>query len=180
MPRIDRRNILRVGLALAALPGATLLNLGCTPDQNNSTHNDDQAPNANELPADQSDRSDKMADKEQAMRIHYLEIVTPDVDSACTLYSNMHGVPFGEADQNLGGARTARLAGGGMLGVRAPLRPTEKPVVRPYLLVKDIKASVAEAAKSGGQVAMEPTEIPGYGQFAIIIHGGIESGLWQL
>jgi uncharacterized protein len=50
--------------------------------------------------------------------------------------------------------------------------------VRPYLLVEDIKASVAAAAKSGGQIAMEPTEILGYGQFAIVIHG--ESGLWQL
>lgn len=67
-----------------------------------------------------------------------------------------------------------------MLGVRAPLAAHEKPVVRPYVLVEDIQASVAAAAAAGGQVAMEPTEIPGYGQFAIVIHGGIESGLWQL
>jgi predicted enzyme related to lactoylglutathione lyase len=67
-----------------------------------------------------------------------------------------------------------------MLGIRAPLRPTEKPVVRPYMLVKDIKASVASAAKAGAVIAMEPTEIAGHGQFAIVIHGGIESGLWQL
>jgi uncharacterized protein len=92
----------------------------------------------------------------------------------------MHGVTFGEADQSLGGARTARLTNGGMLGIRAPLRPTEKPVVRPYVLVKDIKASVAGAVKSGGIVAMPSTEIAGRRKFAIIIHGGIESGLWQL
>ena len=114
------------------------------------------------------------------MKIQYLEIVTPDVDAACQLYSQMHGVPFGDADQNLGGARTAKLAGGGMLGIRAPLRDTEKPVVRPYVLVEDIKASVAAAAESGAVVAMPPTEIAGHGQFAIVIHGGIESGLWQL
>ncbi len=46
------------------------------------------------------------------MRIHYLEIVTTDVETVCTLYSKMHGVTFGDADQNLGGARTARLANG--------------------------------------------------------------------
>jgi predicted enzyme related to lactoylglutathione lyase len=67
-----------------------------------------------------------------------------------------------------------------MLGIRAPLRPTERPVVRPYLLVKDISAAVTRAAKFGAKVAVEPTEIPGHGTFAIVIHGGIESGVWQL
>ncbi len=114
------------------------------------------------------------------MKIHYLEIVTPEANAACKLYAQMYSVTFGEPDQHLGGARTAPLAGGGMLGVRAPLAAHEKPVVRPYVLVEDIQASVAAAAAAGGQVAMEPTEIPGYGQFAIVIHGGIESGLWQL
>jgi uncharacterized protein len=114
------------------------------------------------------------------MRIHYLEIVTPDVDAACALYSRMHNVTFGDADQNLGGARIARLDDGGMLGIRPPLRDSESPVVRPYLLVSEIEASVAAAAASGAEIAMTPTEIAGYGQFAIVIHGGIESGLWQL
>ena len=117
--------------------------------------------------------------KDNAMKIQYLEIVTMDVDAACALYSQMHGVTFGESDQNLGGARIAKLASGGMLGIRAPLRDTEKPVVRPYVLVNDIKASVAAAAESGAEIAMPPTEIAGHGQFAIVIHGGIESGLWQ-
>lgn len=159
MRRINRRSILRVGLSAMAVPGATILNLGFAP---------------------QSIADDKNTDKGSAMKIQYLEIVTKDVDAACKLYSEMHGVTFGDADQKLGGARTARLADGGMLGIRAPLRPTEKPVVRPYVLVKDIQASVAAAAKSGGKIAMPPTEIPGHGQFAIVIHGGIESGLWQL
>jgi predicted enzyme related to lactoylglutathione lyase len=171
---INRRNILRVGLSATALPAAALLNLGCTPDEANRTRN------SNALPDNQSNVHNKKADEGSAMKIQYLEIVTTDVDGACELYSQMHGVTFGDADQNLGGARTAKLAGGGMLGIRGPLRPTEKPVVRPYVLVKDIKASIAAAAKAGAEIAMEPTEIPGYGQFAIVIHGGIESGLWQL
>ncbi len=113
------------------------------------------------------------------MKIQYLEIVTPDVDAACTLYSQMHGVDFGDADPSLGGARTASLASGGMLGIRAPMRETETPVVRPYVLDEDIKASVEAAAKTGAEIAMPPMEIPGHGQFAIVIQGGIESGLWQ-
>ena len=157
--RINRRNILGVGLAATALPGATILNLWCTP---------------------QSLAHDNNTDKGSVMKIQYLEIVTKDVDAVCELYSQIHAVQFGDAEQNLGGARTATLADGGMLGIRAPLRPTEKPVVRPYMLVKDIKASVAAAAKSGAEIAMPPTEIAGHGQFAILIHGGVESGLWQL
>lgn len=115
------------------------------------------------------------------MKIQYLEIVTADdVDAACKLYSQMYGVTFADANLKLGGARTAKLATGGMIGVRGPLRPTETPVVRPYVQVEDINSSVAAAARLGAKVAMEPTAIPGYGQFAIVIHGGIESGLWQL
>jgi uncharacterized protein len=151
---VNRRDILCAGLM--ALPGANIVS---------SVHAAEHS---------------RDADKGSAMKIHYLEIVTNNVDAACAIYSAMHGVAFGKAVQSLGGARTAKLAGGGMLGIRAPLRPTEKPVVRPYLLVENIKRAVAAAAKSGAEIAMEPTAIAGYGQFAIVIQGGIESGLWQL
>jgi len=114
------------------------------------------------------------------MKIHYLEIVTPDVDAVCAVQARLHGVEFEQNDPNLGGARTAQLANGGMIGVREPLRDTEKPVVRPYLLVEDIQASVDAAAKAGGEVAVPPLAIPGHGMFAIVIQGGIDFGYWQL
>ena len=114
------------------------------------------------------------------MQVHYLEIVTPRVDEACETYSTLHQVSFDEADPNLGGARTAQLHGGGMLGIRAPLRDTERPVVRPYFLVEDITAAVAAAARRGAEVAVPSMELPGHGTCAIVIQGGIESGFWQL
>ena len=114
------------------------------------------------------------------MQIQYLEIVTPDVDAVCQTYSISHGVTFSDADPKLGGARTAKLAGGGVVGVRPPLRDTENPVVRPYVLVDNIQTSVDAAAEAGAQVALPPMEIPGHGTCAIVIQGGIESGLWQL
>lgn len=114
------------------------------------------------------------------MHIQYLEIVTTDVDAACTLYAKMHGVTFHDADPNLGNARTARLANGGTLGIRAPMHDGERPVARPYVLVKDIEAAVATAAASGAEIAVPPMIIPGHGTCAIIFHGGIESGLWQV
>lgn len=114
------------------------------------------------------------------MKIQYLEIVTPDVDAVCETYSQLHAVQFGENDPSLGGARTAELADGGMLGVRAPLRETENPIVRHYLLVEDIQATVDAAANCGAEVALPPMELPGHGTCAIVIQGGIETGFWQL
>ena len=112
---------------------------------------------------DQSNVDMNNADKGDVMQIQYLEIVTPDVDAIRTTYSQIHGVTFGEGDPNLGGARTAKLANGGLLGVRAPMRDTEEPVVRPYWLVDNIGASVATAAESDAEIALPPTELAGHG-----------------
>jgi predicted enzyme related to lactoylglutathione lyase len=114
------------------------------------------------------------------MKIQYLEIVTHDVDGVCAAYASANGVQFGAPDASLGNARTAALVGGGMVGVRAPLRATEQPVVRPYWLVKDIKAAVTAVVEAGGKIALPPMEIPGHGTFAIYQQGGNDHGLWQL
>jgi predicted enzyme related to lactoylglutathione lyase len=113
------------------------------------------------------------------MQVHYLEIVTKDVDAVCATYAKLHGVTFGPGDAGLGGARTAPLPGGGLLGVRAPMHETEEPVVRTYLLVDDIDAAAKAAEEAGGTIAHPPMEIPGHGKFAIFIQGGIHHGVWQ-
>lgn len=114
------------------------------------------------------------------MEISYLEIVTPEVDAVCTTYSQLHGVTFGDGDPALGGAWTTRLAGGGPLGVRAPMHDGERPVVRPYVLIDDIAAAVAKATSAGGEIAVPPMRIEGHGMCAIYFQGGIECALWQL
>jgi len=114
------------------------------------------------------------------MTIHYLEIVTEEVDQVCAAYAAAHGARFGEPDARLGSARTAALPGGGLVGVRRPMHETEKPVARPYWLVDNIQKAYAEALKAGGQEAHPPMEIPGLGHFAIYVLGGVHHGLWQL
>jgi predicted enzyme related to lactoylglutathione lyase len=114
------------------------------------------------------------------MKVHYLEIVAADVDAVCAAYEAAHRVTFGPPDLLLGGARTASLADGSIVGVRGPLRDTEEPIVRPYWLVDDIEAALASATKQGAFVAHSPLQIPGKGTFAIYIHGGVNHGLWQL
>jgi len=114
------------------------------------------------------------------MQIHYLEIVTGDIDAVCAAYAAAHAVRFGAPVAALGNARTATLPGGGLVGVRAPLHETERPVVRPYWLVDDVEAALAAAVAAGGEVAHPPLEIPGHGTFAIYIQGGVHHGLWQM
>lgn len=114
-----------------------------------------------------------------AMQTYYLEIVTREVDAVCAAYAAANGVRFGAPDAGLGNARTAPLRGGGLVGVRAPLRETENPIVRPYWLVDDIEAALAAAVKAGGEVAVPPLEIPGHGIFAIYVRGGVDHGLWK-
>lgn len=114
------------------------------------------------------------------MQVYYLEIVTPDVDATCDALEQLHAVEFGEAESGLGNARTAGLAGGGLIGVREPMHESEGPVVRPYFLVKDIDAAAAAAAEAGCEIAHPPLELPGHGKFAIYIQGGVQLGLWQV
>ncbi len=118
--------------------------------------------------------------KEKAIEVQYLEIVTPDVDAMCGTLEELHGVRFSNPVAEFGNARTAALEGGGLIGVRAPMRADEEPVVRPYVLVDDIESAVEAARAAGGEIAMPPTEIPAGGKFAIYIHGGIQHGLWQI
>jgi len=131
------------------------------------------------------ERGNTKTEKNQArekttMVVQYLEIVTPSVEETCQALSEAHGVVFGDPIPEFGNARTANLAGGGRLGVRGPMRATESPVVRPYVLVDDIDAAVKAAVNAGAEVALPPMPIPGQGKFSIYILGGIEHGLWQL
>ena len=73
------------------------------------------------------------------MKVHYLEIVSHDVDAVCKAYEIAHSASFSEPDEFLGGARTCTLLDGSIVGIRGPLRDTEEPVVRPYWLVDDIE-----------------------------------------
>ena len=113
------------------------------------------------------------------MQLQYLEIVTPDVDETCSVLAAQHGAQFSDQIPELGFARIAPLSGGGRIGVRAPMRDDEEPVVRPYTLVDDIEAASAAAEAAGGDFAMRATEIPGQGKFAIYFLGGIQHGLWE-
>jgi hypothetical protein len=114
------------------------------------------------------------------MKLQYLEVVTSNVAGVCSGFEAAQGLKFGPIDPDLGGARVAPLPDGSSIGVRAGLRETEMPIVRPYWLVEDIQAALDAVARCGAVVAHSPLYIAGKGTFAIYIHGGVDQGLWQM
>ena len=114
------------------------------------------------------------------MQIHYLEVVTHDIDLVCASYALISQIQFSACDTSLGNARTASLEGGSMIGVRLPMAEWEEPIICPYYLVSNIDQAVANVVQSGGEIAHPPLEISGCGKFAIYILGGNNHGLWQL
>ncbi len=99
--------------------------------------------------------------------IHYLEIVTPDVNSMCDLYTKSFSWNFQPECPELGNARVAKLHDGSLCGIRAPMHSTEKPIMRMYLRVSDLEASIQKVTKLGAKILLERMEIPGHGIIAI-------------
>lgn len=112
--------------------------------------------------------------------VHYLEIVTPDVDAARHLYASTFGWHFRAPVPELGNAWVAALPGGSLCGIRAPLSAEEVPVVRTYVRVGDLEAATLEAAQSGGTVLLESMDLAGWGRISIVGLGSIQQGLWQV
>ena len=168
MTKTNRREILRIGSAAIACPVLAMLPMGSRPEAFGET--------TAIIPSNENANENNLV---ATMKIHYLEMVTPDVDAICKTYEEVHGLEFGSPEPTLGNARTAPLPNGTTFAVRAPLRQDEQPVVRPYFLVEDIAASVAQAKAAGAKIALPPMKLPGYGTCAVFIQGGIEHGLWE-
>lgn len=113
------------------------------------------------------------------MAIHYLEIVTENIETVVDLYEGLFKISFGPQEPEMGHARIARKADGTLIGIRKPLAAHEGPIVRTYTSVADIHKTVTEAEQLGAIVAYPPTEQGSWGTFSIMIHGGVQHGLWQ-
>ena len=113
------------------------------------------------------------------MGVHYLEIVSNDVDALTGLYERMYGLSFGLPDADLGQARVATRPDGTLVGIRKPLAAHEHPLTRAYVAVDDIQQAVTEAAAHGATIAYPPTRQGQRGTFAIVIQADLQHGLWQ-
>lgn len=124
-------------------------------------------------------RAAQPAKEAAAMSARYVEIVSEEMDALIGLYAGMHGLDFGPPVAEMGQARIATREDGTVLGIRKPLAAHETPIMRTYLGVADIAQAVKAAEAAGAMVAYPPTKQGEWGTFAIVIHGGVQHGLWQ-
>ena len=129
--------------------------------------------------SEQRAEADAKQEGNPTMAVHYVEIVSNDVDTLTGLYQRMHGLSFGPPDPDLGQARVATHADGTLVGIREPLAAQEQPLMRTYLAVDDIQQAVQQAEAAGATLAYGPTRQGQRGTFAIVIQGDVEHGLWQ-
>lgn len=117
---------------------------------------------------------------EVQMNVHYLEIITNDVDTQIQLFSLTQGLLFSDPVPELGNARVAAMPSGGEIGIRPPMHDGETPIQRPYFLVSNIVDTVKALETTTAEIALPPMEIEGRGTIAIYISDGIQYGLWQV
>jgi predicted enzyme related to lactoylglutathione lyase len=111
--------------------------------------------------------------------IHYLEIVTPDVEATRQFYATAFGWEFRSVAE-LGNAAVATIPGGSLCGIRAPMHAEELPVVRNYIRVANLEAATQAAKRGGAAILLEGMDLAGWGSITIYELGGIQHGLWQL
>jgi len=114
------------------------------------------------------------------MNIHFLEIVTCDVEKHMKILSASQSLSFTGPVAEFGNAMVAEAPGGGRISVRAPMHEQEDSAIRPYMLTDDIEAAVKAAEDAGAMIAMAPTPVPGQGSFAIYFIDEAQHGLWQV
>lgn len=113
------------------------------------------------------------------MKIQFLEIVTPDVESTMSIFAASTGAKFSEPVAEFGNARILDMPDGGNISVRAPMSETEVPTTRTYFLTDDIDTATKRAVAAGAELAHPVLEIAGRGKFSIFFHGSHQFGFWE-
>ncbi len=108
----------------------------------------------------------------------HVEFPADDVERAKRFYSAVAGWQFGEME----GTPDYWLfqngeASGGAIGKRGD---SVGQAIRLYLDVEKLEAAVAAAAANGGSLITPPSEVPGFGRYAVVRDSeGSEVGLWE-
>jgi predicted enzyme related to lactoylglutathione lyase len=95
------------------------------------------------------------------------ELTTTDAGAAWKFYSDLFGWQKTEA-MDMGGGEMYQMFGFGGPSVGGMSRRTEVPPHwMPYVIVKDVDATVERIKAGGGKVMLEPMEVPGGDRIAI-------------
>lgn len=113
----------------------------------------------------------------------WIDLMTSDPEKAKAFYGDLFGWTFETGDQEkYGGYVTAAKNGKSVAGI---MQKQEAQAATPdmwstYLRSDDATATIAAAAEHGGQVYMEPMDVPEQGRMAYIADAtGAAVGIWQ-
>lgn len=115
----------------------------------------------------------------------WVDLVTTDVDAATTFYSGLFGWDLEDIPTPMGPAYTMCSLGGKAVAGIGPQPPgmAEQGVPsmwNSYVIVEDLDATCAAAAKAGGTVVMPAMDIMTQGRMAMVADpSGAVCGLWQ-
>ena len=107
------------------------------------------------------------------------ELATTDLDAAQNFYKTLLGWEIKEGTAPGGGMRYSEIVVGGkhvggmystseMCGEGGGQQQAPPPHWMSYVAVDDVDASAAKAKELGGNVRVEPMDVPGVGRFCVI------------
>lgn len=118
----------------------------------------------------------------------WTDLMTSDVEKAKDFYNALFGWTYETADQEMyGGYVTAFKDGAQVAGLMAKMddqatadQPTMPDAWTVYLKSDDIRETSGKIQASGGQMFVEPMEVPAQGHMAMYADaGGAAFGVWQ-
>ncbi|GAB2969781.1 VOC family protein [Amycolatopsis acidiphila] len=110
----------------------------------------------------------------------WVDLTTPDVEGAARFYSGLFGWEVVDQGPEFGGYRMCHLRGRPVAGLGPAQDPGIPPNWTSYVSVTDADVATKAITAAGGQVFVEPMDIPGSGRMAIFADpAGAAFGVWQ-
>lgn len=110
----------------------------------------------------------------------WVDLTTTDVEGAARFYSGLFGWTTVDTGPEFGGYRMCELHGQPVAGMGPAQQPGIPPNWTSYVSVTDADVATKTITAAGGQVFVEPMDIPGTGRMGIFADpGGAAFGVWQ-
>jgi uncharacterized protein len=111
----------------------------------------------------------------------WADVTAPDIEAAKRFYGDVLGWTFVETGPEFGGYVMCTSNGKNVAGMSPPQPGNEAPPAwNLYLWSNDVAATAKSITQGGGQVLMEPMEIPDNGRMTFALDpGGAAFGVWE-
>lgn len=111
----------------------------------------------------------------------WADVTAPDVEAAKRFYASVLGWEYSESGETYGNYVNCAKNGKGVAGISPPQPGSDAPPAwNLYLWSNDVAATAKSIEQGGGQVLMEPFEVPEMGRMTFAFDpGGAAFGVWE-